>query len=459
MMDEARALEIAEGAAHAGLVAGEAAAGSQGPVEAEAVLIAQRSALTRFSDFAIHQNVAEDDVRVSIRVVIAGRTGVAATNRLEGPAMRDAADKAARFALASPADPAFPGLPGPGGAAPAPAGMWVATTAEADPGRRALAAREIFSEAKRLEVSPSGSCSTAEIVVAVANSKGVSRAASATEAECSVVCTAPGGETGWAEWLGRDIDGLDPGKVAAGAADKATRAQRPAGVEPGEWTVVLEPAAVGELAGLLSYCGFGALAEQEGLSFMSGLMREKITGQAVTIANDPCDPRTLGLPFDFEGVPSRRVALIEKGVAKGVVYDTYTAAKAGVTSTGNALPAPNPYGPLAMNLLMEGGDRSAEDLVASVEKGLLVTRFFYTNPLDTKKTLVTGMTRDGLYLIENGRITGAAKNLRMTESVLEAFARIAGLSDTVEAHRSIIGTTVAPSALIEGFRFSSATEF
>lgn len=479
MMDEAAALELADRAVQAGLAAGnKAAAGSSGQgsdetVQAEAIVLTQRSALTRFADFDIHQNVAEDGAWVSLRIVVGKRTGVATTNSLDPLRLGDLAWRAAGFAMASPADPDFLSLPGPrafpeaeagvegGGAVHAGdvPGVFDAQTAEAGPAERASFVRRIFEACREAQVSPAGSWSTEDSSIAVANSLGTARSIRATEVEGSLVCTAPGGETGWAECLGRALGDCDARALVARAADKALAARDAGEMEPAPWPVVLEPAAMCELVGLLSYCGFSALAEQEGRSFMSDRIGRRITGEAITIADDGADPRTLALPFDFEGVPRRRVELIKDGIAMGVVHDSYTAGRAGTLSTGHALPAPNTHGPVAMNLAMAPGTATIEELIGQTGRGLLVTRFFYTNPLDPKRTLITGMTRDGLYRIEDGKVAGAVRNLRITESVLEAFSRVTGLTAATEAHRCILGTAVAPAARIEGFNFSSGTGF
>lgn len=460
MIDESRAISLAAEAVAQGIqAAGATRSDGHGSIEAEAVLTAERGALTRFTDFAIHQNVAEDDARLSLRVVIDGRTGVAATNRFEASHLADLAAKAVHFANDSPPDPGFLGLPRQETVEGDFSAAWVEATAEATPALRAQAVLDVFGYCKSAGVAPAGSVATREGLIAVANSRGVSHAARATEAEASLVCTAPGGETGWAECITRDVGALDAEALARRAAGKALAARDAQPVEPGRWTVVLEPAATGELVSLLSYCGFGALAEQEGTSFMSGRLGQMITSEKITIVDDALDSRTLGWPFDFEGVPHRRVPLVESGAAVGVVYDSYTAGRAHTHSTGHALPAPNPFGPAAINLVLASGDATCDELIAGTKKGLLVTRFFYTNPLDPKKTTMTGMTRDGLFRIEDGAVVGAARNLRCTESILEAFARANGLGSEVETHRGTVGTVVAPAMRIEDFTFTSATEF
>lgn len=458
-------LKLADEAVAAGRRAGAKAARERTDqemsrdVQVEALIVAQRSALTRFADFAIHQNVADDEVWLSLRVIADGRTGVAMTNALDPEGFDDLAETAVRFALASPADKDLVSLAGPEPASPDGAGLWSAATADATPARRADLIREVFEVSRDASVSPAGSMSTDEALLVVVNSLGVRRAVRVTEAESSVVCTLPGGETGWAESFGHDIDSLDPVALTRCAAQKALAAKDAVAVEPGVWTVVLEPAATAELVGLLSYCGFGALAEQEGRSFLSGRLGEKITGEAVTLTDDATDPRTMGLPFDFEGVPKRPVTLLERGVAVGVVHDAYTASRAQTRSTGHALPAPNSYGPLATSLIMSPGDSSLDKLIEGTERGLLVTRFFYTNILDPRQTTFTGMTRDGLYRIEDGEVVGAAKNMRVTDSVLGALDRMTGVSAELEAHRATVGTVLAPAVRVDGLNFSSGTEF
>lgn len=398
-------------------------------------------------------------MRLTLRVVVGDRIGVASTNALGNARVSDVAERAMRFALQSQPDREFPGLASSEGDAPASQDLRAAATATATPARRAELVRTILARSLEAGVFPSGSLATSETSLVVANSEGVRRAATMTEAEAVLVCTAADQATGWAEWLGRDIDELDVDALTLRAAERALAAQDPKAVEPGEWTVLLEPAAVAELVSLLSYCGFGGRAEQEGRSFMSDRIGEKVTGGRITITDDASDPRTLAWPFDFEGTTRQRVALIEEGVARGVVHDTRTGAKAGAHSTGHALPAPSTEGPLAFNLVLAPGEDTLDSLISGIDRGLLVTRFFYTNVLDTKRTLATGMTRDGLLIVEDGAMVGAAKNLRMTQSVLEAFSRVAGLTAETEAHHGLFGVAVTPAMRIDGMTFSSATEF
>jgi predicted Zn-dependent protease len=203
---------------------------------------------------------------------------------------------------------------------------------------------------------------------------------------------------------------------------------------------VLEEYAVVDLLDMLGYLGFSALAVQEERSFAEPGRR--IGSDLVTIVDDGYDPTGLPLSFDFEGVAKQRVSLVEAGICRDVVYDAQTAARAGVASTGHGLPAPNPWGPFPLNMVMEPGTASRDDLIAGLDRGLLVTRFHYTNPVHPKLAIVTGMTRDGTFLVEGGRIVGPVKNLRYTQSYLEALA----------------GTVVVPAVRIDGWTFTGGTE-
>jgi predicted Zn-dependent protease len=207
--------------------------------------------------------------------------------------------------------------------------------------------------------------------------------------------------------------------------------------------------------------GFGALAYQEGRSFLSGKLGKKFMGENINISDDIYHPMVRGMPFDFEGMPKKKVSLIEKGVARGVVYDRLTAKKGKTHSTGHGLPQPNSHGPLPGALILHPADSSVAEMIASTKKGLLVSEFHYTNVLDPLKLIITGMTRNGVYLIENGVITKSVKNMRFTESVLAALSNVELISRDAELQKGIFGGGgfVAPALKINNFNFSSETKF
>ncbi|MBU0608123.1 MAG: TldD/PmbA family protein, partial [Armatimonadetes bacterium] len=239
------------------------------------------------------------------------------------------------------------------------------------------------------------------------------------------------------------------------ATEKCRTSRDPQSLPPGEYTVILEAEAVADMVMMLGMYGLGAMALQEGRSFMSGRIGEKLCGDNISIWDDGHDPRGHRLACDFEGVPKQRVPLITNGVAEGVVWDSYTANKEGRQSTGHGLPAPNSWGPVPINVFVGAGDSSVADMIAQTERGVLVTRFHYTNMVHPIKTVLTGMTRDGTFLIEGGQIAGAVKNLRFTQSILEALSCVS----LIAREGKLADYVWAPAMRVDCFTFSSGTEF
>jgi predicted Zn-dependent protease len=205
---------------------------------------------------------------------------------------------------------------------------------------------------------------------------------------------------------------------------------------------------------------------EEGRSFLSGKLGTKVLDSKINLIDDPFNMKGFPAAFDFEGIPKKRVHLVRSGVAENVVYDTLTATRAKKKSTGHALSAPNPFGPIPMHIILKGGDSSLEDMIKQTEKGILVTRFHYTNVIDPYKLIITGMTRDGTFLIEKGVITRGLKNLRFTENVIEALNRVSAIARKPElapfepGYGGRLGRGVfAPALKIDDFTFTSATEF
>jgi predicted Zn-dependent protease len=216
---------------------------------------------------------------------------------------------------------------------------------------------------------------------------------------------------------------------------------------------------VADILDFLGYLGFSAQAVQEGRSFMGGKFGQKIVGENVTIWDDGLSLANLPTPFDFEGVPKQPVTFFDKGIATAVVYDSYTAGKEGKQSTGHALPAPNTFGPLPLHMAMATGDSTKEAMLKGIKKGLWVTRFHYTRVVHPLLMIITGMTRDGTFLIENGEITQPVKNLRFTQSYLEALNNVEAIGQTAKLQRGFLGGNLVPALKIAKFTFSGATEF
>ncbi|HDQ72129.1 MAG TPA: TldD/PmbA family protein [Chloroflexi bacterium] len=419
--------------------------------------------LTRFAVNTIHQNVSETNATVRVRVVCGqaphAKIGVASGNDLSEEGLKKIVEAAETVARFQQENPDFNTLPEPQPVQEAHA--YVEATAAYTPEERAQGVRAICTLSREHDLEAAGAFSTMVEKLLVANSLGVSAYRCNTVAHLTSVVMGPD-SSGYGAATAMDVSQIDPQAVGQAAVDKALRSREPADMEPGAYTVILEPAAVADMLFTLGYLGLGALAMQEGRSFMCGRLGEQITGENITIWDDGLDPRGLVIPFDFEGVPKQRVSLIENGVARGVVYDSFTAGREeGKSSTGHSLPAPNTFGPLPVNLFMAPGQASRDEMLASTERGIWVTRFHYTNPVHPVKTVLTGMTRDGTFLIENGQITRPLKNLRFTQSILEALAHVEMLSSELTLIKSGWGNFAecVPAAKINGFQFTGTTEF
>jgi PmbA protein len=427
--------------------------------QTEIVVTTQDEYLTRFAANAIHQNVAETDANVRVRSVIGKRIGVASANDLGEAALIDLVRSAETVARFQQENPEFQSLPEPQPIRAVDA--YCESTAACTPEQRAEGVGSIVRQAKASGLTASGAFSTSVDELLVANSLGTRVYHVGTTASVMSVVMGETG-SGYGAGVAKDVGDLDPAGIGRIAVDKTLRGANPAQIEPGAYTVILEEAAVANMLFFLGYLGLGALAVQEGRSFMNGRFGEKVTGDQVTIWDDGLDPRGIPLPFDFEGVPRRKVTLIESGVGKNVVYDSFTAGReAGKTSTGHALAAPNALGPIPIHLRMAPGEATIDEMIASTERGIWVTRFHYTNPVHPVKTILTGMTRDGTFLIEDGRVTKPLKNLRFTQGILEAFENIEALGRESKMVESGFGNiaTFAPAAKISGFRFTGTTEF
>jgi len=426
-----------------------------GVTEAEALVMAEHSALTRFANSEIHQNVAETNSVINLRVVIDKRVAVASTGRTDREGLRALAERAAAIArVVNPLDD-WAGLPGPTEVSPVAAGFSSAT-AGASPEFRADAVRAVIAAADAAGVTAYGSFATGLESTAIANSKGVRAAGTRTTSQLITVSMGPGGGSGYAEAAAVDATTIDAARLGRDAADKARATASAVAIEAGDYPVVLEEYAVVDLLDMLGYLGFSALAVQEGRSFVE--IGRRIASDLVSIRDDGCDPAGLPMAFDYEGVAKQRIGLIERGVCRGVVHDSQTAARDGVASTGHGLPAPNSYGPFPLNMVMEAGAATRDELIGGMDRGLLVTRFHYTNPVHPKLAIVTGMTRDGTFLVEGGRVVGPVRNLRFTQSYLAALAGVVAVGRERKTLKGFLGGVVVPPLRIDNWTFTGGTE-
>jgi PmbA protein len=295
--------------------------------------------------------------------------------------------------------------------------------------------------------------------VALSNTEGQFCYAPTTQVAVTALVSGGDQGAGYVEAWSMGVSDLDLEAVGRRAAQKARDSQNPHDLEAGRYEVVLEPAAVATLVAFLSYMGFGGRALVEGRSCLSGRAGQRVAAESVTISDDALAPGAPGIPFDFEGTPRQRVDIIRDGVFVDGVYDRRSARQAGRESTGHALPPPNPQGPFPLNLVMEPGDASLEQMIGATERGLLVTRFHYSNVVHPMESILTGMTRDGTWLIEDGEIRYPLKNLRFTQSILEALQAVELVGkDTEMVSEFFFSASRVPAIKVSSFNFTGRSD-
>jgi PmbA protein len=429
-----------------------------GATEAEALVQIEDSALTRFANSEIHQNVAESNRVVNLRFVVGKRIAVLSSARTDEEGLRSLVRRASGVARSCEEYEEWAGLPAPDAALAATRSVqaWSPGTADATPEFRAEAVRAVIGAADSVGVLAYGSFSTGSEAVAVVNSAGIRAAERRSSAQLLTVHMSPDGGNGYAEAVSMDATTIDAAALGREAAAKARASDNAVSLPPGDYPVVLEEYAVVDITDMLGYLGFSALAVQEGRSFVEP--GKRIASDLVTVIDDGADPAGLPMAFDYEGVPKQQVTMVEAGICRDVVYDAQTAAREGRRSTGHGLPAPNPYGPFPLNTVMSAGTTSRDELIGGLDRGLLVTRFHYTNPVQPKLAIITGMTRDGTFLVEGGRIVGPVRNLRYTQSYLDALAGVSAVGSSRKTVRGFLGGAVVPAVRIDAWTFTGATE-
>ena len=431
------------------------AAHSLGVAEVEVILSASHQALTRFADNAIHQNVAESSSHLSVRARIEGRTARASTNRLDPDGIRDAVEQA--IAITRLTEPDEESLPMAEPAENQAVDRWSEATAQVTPAERARAVAEAIAAVESAGQTAAGIYSTDATEYTLLNSRGVEAHYRETMARFSI--TAMGaGSSGWAKASACDHRDLDPVALAASAARKASLSAAPRELPPGRYTVILEPAAVLDLAGQM-FGDFSATAIRDGRSFLNDRIGRQIFGSNITIRDDAGHPLQAGAPFDGEGVPRRRLVLVENGVVRDIAYCRQAAAQAGVMPTGHGFPLPNEYGEAPVNIVIAGGDTSVEQMVAATERSILVTRLWYIREVDPYGKTYTGMTRDGTFLVEGGEVTAGVRNFRFNQGLMEMLSNVVDLGPAVRASGEETFDMVAPAMRIHDFNFTEVTRF
>jgi len=419
--------------------------------ETEVTIEAESGALTRFANNTIHQNVAERGMVISIRAVVDGRTARATTNRDDEESLRRAASSAFELARHQPKNPRLlPMAPQPRRSAPA-LRRYFEATATASPADRARVVALLCAKAQREGHTAAGIFSTGASALAVANSRGLFAFHGQTRAEFSITAM-DGDSSGWAKSTSPDIRAIEPKALAGRAMDKAARSRQPREIAPGRMTVILEPAAVLDLVGFLFY-DFAGTAVRDHRSCFNERMGKPVMGAKIHIWDDVYHPLQSGAPFDGEGLPRQRVHLVEAGVPKRLVYSRATAKKVKTKPTGHGLPLPNEWGEAPMNLVVEGGETPLEKMIASTDRGVLLTRVWYVREVDPYEKVLTGMTRDGTFLVEGGRVVAGLRNMRFNESILEMLSKVEQLSPAVRASGEEAFDMVVPAMKVSDFHF------
>jgi PmbA protein len=426
--------------------------------EIEAIIAGGEEALTRFANNTIHQNVAERSVHLSVRPVIDGRTARASTNRLDAEGIRQVVEAAIALTRLIESDPEL--LPLADQQRPeedAEPSRFFAATAQATPQERALAVAEAIAAVEGKGQTAAGAYTTGTSVFALLNSRGVRRWHAESMARFSITAMAAS-SSGWAKGSSPYHGDLQPLELAMSAARKAEVSREPREAPPGRYTVVLEPAAVLDLVGQM-FGDFSATAIRDGRSFLNDRLGRKVFGANITIYDDCYDPLQSGVPFDGEGVPRRRLTLVEQGIVREIAYSRQAAALAGTAPTGHGYPLPNELGEAPANIVIAGGTSSLDEMVRSTGRGILVTRLWYIREVDPYEKIFTGMTRDGTFLIEGGEAVGGVRNFRFNQSLIELLSNVEALGPALRATGEETIDMVVPAMKVRNFNFTEVTKF
>jgi len=431
------------------------AATTLGVSNVEVLFGANREALTRFANNTIHQNVAEQSHWMSVRVLIGQKTARASTNRFDDDSIRSTVEQAIALTRSASDDPSVLPLAEPSSIPPVP--RFDGNTADATPRDRARAVTDAIEIVERAGQTAAGIFSTGQSVEAIFNSSGVAAWHEETMATFSITAMAED-SSGWAKASSVGHGDFSPVALAKRAADKARLSGKPREIPAGRYTVILEPAAVLDLVGQM-VGDFSGTAIEDKRSFLNDRMGVQLFGPNIHIADDVAHPLQSGAPFDGEGVPRRKLSLVDAGVPREVAYSRGSAQRAGVLPTGHGYPLPNEIGEAPVNIVIAGGNASIEEMIASTPRGILVTRLWYIREVEPFAKIMTGMTRDGTFLIEDGKIVAGLRNFRFNQSLIELLNSVEALSVPVRASGEEAFDMVVPAMLVRNFHFTEVTKF
>jgi PmbA protein len=439
--------------------------------EVEVLFYGGKSALTRFANNVIHQNVAEENYGVSVRTAFDGRTARATSNKFDNESLQRVVQASETLAKVQHSDPDLLPMPDAGSAGDPPVipNRHFAQTAELTPELRAEGVKKIVAVADQHQLTTAGIFSCSESVEGIFNSRGLTAWHTQTSSEISVTMLAAD-SSGWQKENCPDVSQLDPAKLAKIAARKAIASARPREIPAGKYTVILEPAAVLDMVGFMFF-DFGGLSILDQRSFLNNRVGRRVFAEEIDIRDDVAHPLQSGSPFDGEGVSRQRVQLVEKGVVKRLVYARATAEKmkrsehqdkvGPVQATGHGFPLPNEMGEAPMNIVFgpPRNPKTVEQMIASTERGMLVTRLWYIREVDPYEKILTGMTRDGTFYVEDGKVRYGVRNFRFNESLIQMLSNLDAMGTPVRASGEESFDMVVPAMKVREFNFTEVTKF
>ncbi|MGO8786078.1 MAG: TldD/PmbA family protein [Terriglobia bacterium] len=423
--------------------------------ETEATVSANSYALTRFANNTIHQNVAEETASLSVRLVSEGRMARVGTNKFDEASIRQLCENALVLTKLQPPNADLLRMPGP--QTYRALDRFFGETAQLTPQTRAETVAQVVERAEKDGLTAAGIFSSGSSAFAIFNSRGLKAYHEETMSEFSVTMMSDS-SSGWAKKTAPYWMELEPTELAERAAQKALASREPRDVEPGRYTVILEPSAMLDLMGFM-ILDFSGQAVHEQRSCLTGRVGQKMFGENINLRDDVFHPLQTGAPFDGEGIPRQRVPIVEKGEVKNLVYSRQSAHKLGAQPTGHGFPLPNEYAEAPLNIVMDGDRSSLDDMIKSTERGMLVTRFWYIREVDPYKKILTGMTRDGTFWIEDGQVRQGARNLRFNQSLVDMLGQVEMMGSPQRTAGEESFEMVVPAAKIRDFNFASTTKY
>ena len=437
--------------------------------EIEVLFYGTRNALTRFANNVIHQNMAEENVVISVRTAFGQRTARATTNKLDDDSLRRVVQASESLARVQHPDPDLLAMPLASDAGKSVcARRYFEQTANVTPEQRAETVKRIVAVAEKHKLNCAGIFSSAEWEEGIFNSRGIEGWHTQTSSEISITMLGAD-SSGWQKANSPDVEQLDAEGLAETAAQKTLDSAGPREIPAGKYTVILEPAAVLDIVGFMFY-DFGGLAVLDQRSFLNNRVGTQVFGGNINIWDDVDHPLQSGATFDGEGIRRQRVQLVEKGVVKRLVYARATAARmqnsehkdnvGRIEPTGHGFPLPNEMGEAPMNIVFESeSNTSVGEMIASTERGVLVTRLWYIREVDPYEKILTGMTRDGTFYVENGKLQGGVRNFRFNESLIHMLSNVEAMGTPVRASGEESFDMVVPAMKVKDFNFTEVTKF